>query len=86
MSQTAKLFLFLGSINAFAAIALGAFGAHLLKPRLSAEMTAVYQTGIQYHLLHAVGLLVFGLIAMPLLVSWYIRSSGWLMFAGIILF
>lgn len=86
MSQTAKLFLFLGSINAFAAIALGAFGAHLFKPRLSPEMTAVYQTGIQYHLFHALGLLVVGLIAMPLPVSWYLRASGWLMFAGIILF
>ena len=39
-------------------VALGAFGAHGLKARLSAAgMTDAWNTAVQYHLLHAVALL-----------------------------
>ena len=86
MSYTAKVFLFLGGINAALVVLLGAFGAHALKERLSAEMLAVYQTGVQYHLFHALGLLVVGLVATPLPASAYLKWSGWLMLAGIVLF
>ncbi len=43
------------------AVALGAFGAHGLKARLSAEMLAVWHTAVQYHAWHALGLLAIGL-------------------------
>jgi uncharacterized membrane protein YgdD (TMEM256/DUF423 family) len=39
------------------AVGLGAFGAHGLKARLSADMLAVWQTAVQYHPWHALGLL-----------------------------
>jgi uncharacterized membrane protein YgdD (TMEM256/DUF423 family) len=45
----------------FLGVALGAFGAHLLKTRLSAEMLAIWQTAVLYHLLHAVALLALAL-------------------------
>ena len=45
----------------FLGVALGAFGAHLLKARLSAEMLAIWQTAVLYHLLHAVALLALAL-------------------------
>mgnify|MGYP002150901482 CR=1 FL=1 len=38
-------------IGAFA-VALGAFGTHILKQKLNAEELAVYQTGVQYHFYH----------------------------------
>ncbi len=81
-----KTFLTLGAINAFLCIALGAFGAHGLKKTLSVDMLAVYQTGIQYHFYHAAGLLIVGLILLHFSKSRLIALSGWLMFAGIILF
>jgi len=84
--QSAKIFLVLGSINAMLAVVLGAFGAHALKTRLGTEMLTVYQTGVQYHFYHALGLLVVGIIAHQFPPSVWIRTSGWLMFAGIILF
>lgn len=81
-----KTFLILGAINAFFCIALGAFGAHGLKKMLSADMLAVYQTGIQYHFYHAFGILIIGLLLLHFPKSRLIPISGWLMLAGIVLF
>ena len=86
MPTTAKLFLILGGINAALVVMLGAFGAHGLKARMTVEMLAVYQTGVHYHLFHALGLLVVGLVATQIADSVFLRWSGWLMLAGIILF
>jgi uncharacterized membrane protein YgdD (TMEM256/DUF423 family) len=86
MHPTAKLFLILGGINAALVVMLGAFGAHGLKARLTAEMLAVYQTGVHYHLFHALGLLAIGIVATQIADSVWLRWSGWLMLLGIILF
>ncbi|MDH5481007.1 MAG: DUF423 domain-containing protein [Nitrosomonas sp.] len=81
-----KIFLLLGSINTFLCIALGAFGAHGLKQMLSTDMLVVYQTGVQYHFFHALGLLIIGLILFHYPKSRMIAASGWLMLLGILLF
>ncbi len=81
-----RVFLTLGAVNAFLCVALGAFGAHGLKQRLSTDMLAVYQTGVQYHFYHALGLIAVGLILLHLPASRLLTLSGWLMLAGIILF
>lgn len=86
MPYTAKLFITLGALNAFLAVLLGAFGAHALKARLSADMMAVFHTGNQYHFYHALGLLLVGVVAVQLPDSALLRSSGWLMLTGIALF
>lgn len=86
MSPAAKLFLILGGVNAALAVMLGAFGAHGLKTKISADMLAVYQTGLHYHLFHALGLLAAGLVATRLADSAWLRWSGWLMVLGIVLF
>ncbi|WP_096361183.1 DUF423 domain-containing protein [Sulfuricaulis limicola] len=65
---------------------LGAFGAHGLKAKLTADMLAVYQTAVHYHLFHALGLLAVGLVASQIADSVWLKWSGWLMLAGIILF
>lgn len=86
MPPLAKLFLILGGINAALVVMLGAFGVHGLKAKLTAEMLAVYQTGVHYHLFHALGLLVVGLVATQIADSVWLKWSGWLMLAGIVLF
>lgn len=78
--------LLLGSILMFLAVALGAFGAHALKKRLTPDMMKVYETGIQYHIAHALGLLLLGLLADRSSDSSLIVMAGWFLFAGIILF
>ncbi len=71
----------------FLGVALGAFGAHGLKARLSAEMLAIYQTGVLYHLIHAVALLGIGALAQrsssP---STALNVAGWAFTAGIVVF
>ena len=47
---------------------------------------AIFQTGVQYHFYHAVGLILVGLIAMQLTSPPYFRWSAWLMVMGIVLF
>ncbi|MDQ3186686.1 MAG: DUF423 domain-containing protein [Pseudomonadota bacterium] len=81
-----KTFLMLGAINAFFCVALGAFGAHGLKQKLTIDMLAVYQTGVQYHFYHALGLVAVGLILQHFPHSRLVALSGWLMLAGIVLF
>ena len=58
----AKTFIILGSAFGFLGVALGAFGAHGLRERLSDDMMAIYQTGIQYHLIHALAILAVGIL------------------------
>lgn len=53
----------LAALLGFAGVALGAFGAHGLRDRVSAPMLEVYRTGVLYHLLHAVVLLAVALAA-----------------------
>ena len=78
--------LFAGSINAMLAVLLGAFGAHGLKGRLTEAMLQVYQTGVQYHYYHSLGLILIGLVAFRITDSRALKWAAWLMLAGIILF
>lgn len=86
MQPVARLFIALGSINAALAVILGAFGAHILKTRLSPEMLTVYHVGSQYHFYHAIGMLLIGLLASQLHNDGMLQLSGFLMLAGIVLF
>ncbi|SEB94262.1 DUF423 domain-containing protein [Paenibacillus sp. GP183] len=81
-----KIFLVLGSLNAFLSVALGAFGAHALKSRLSTDMLNVYQTGVQYHMIHSIGLILIAVLADKLGSSSMVNVSGWALFIGIVLF
>jgi len=81
-----KIFLAAGGVAALVAVALGAFGAHALKGRLSPEMLVVWHTAVEYHMFHALGLLALGLASIQLAESALLKWSGWLMLAGIVLF
>ena len=81
-----KLFIIIGAINAFLAVALGAFGAHGLADKLEPKYLDIWKTGVTYQMFHATGLMIvailLGKIPSSALFSW----SGWLMLIGIILF
>ena len=81
-----KLFLILGSINAATAVTMGAFGAHSLKTKISQDMLSVFQTAVQYHFYHSLGLLIIGLLTIYFKPEKYLKIAGWIMFIGIILF
>jgi len=86
MTTTPKLFLILGALAAMLAVVLGAFGAHALRARLAPDLLAIYQTGIQYHFWHALGLLLIGVVAIHLPGSSMLKWAGWVMLAGIVFF
>lgn len=81
-----KIFLTLGTLNAFLCVLLGALGAHGLKHTLTPDMLTIFQTGVQYHFYHALGLILVGLTLFHLPQARLLKLSGWLMFAGIVLF
>ncbi|MFZ4454066.1 DUF423 domain-containing protein [Salibacterium aidingense] len=81
-----KLFVILGALNAALAVGFGAFGAHGLEGKLSDRLMDVYQTGVQYHIMHALGLLVIGLTAAYAGGSTSLSWAGWLLFGGIVIF
>lgn len=70
----------------FLAVGLGAFGAHGLQPKLTTRMFEIYQTGVQYHMIHAIAILIIAIVADrlgdPSILSW----AGWSMLLGIIFF
>jgi len=86
MPVPAKTFLLLGALACMLAVLLGAFGAHALRGKLTADLLAIYQTAVQYHFWHALGLLAIGIVAMHLPASAALRWAGWLMLAGIVIF
>ncbi len=69
----------------FNATLLGAFGAHILKFKLSTEMQSVYQTGISYQFYHTLALVLVEIISTTHN-SKYLKLSGYMFMTGIILF
>jgi uncharacterized membrane protein YgdD (TMEM256/DUF423 family) len=83
-----RTYLFLAGVLGFLGVALGAFGAHGLKRRLEGlpdgeQRLAWWQTGAQYHLIHA---LAVGLAAEVASRSPGGTVAGWLFLGGIVLF
>ena len=84
--MNARLALILAAAFLFAAVGLGAFGAHALKSRLAPDLMAVYQTAVQYHFWHALGLLAVGILLSHKPGSGALVAAAWLLVAGIVLF
>jgi len=81
----AKRILVIGALAAGIGVAAGAFGAHGLRPILSEKMMAVFETGVRYHLVHALAMLIAGLSAHWFNHRVFVRA-GWSFFAGILIF
>ena len=80
-----RTFVGLGAVLALVAVALGAFGAHGLRPTLSAADMATFETAARYQMYHALGLLAVAWVY----ARWpgtLIALAGWLFVAGIVVF
>lgn len=53
----------IGGVLGFLGVAIGAFGAHSLKPYIVPELLETYKTGVLYHLIHAGVIFAIGLSA-----------------------
>lgn len=81
-------FIIAGAINAFIAVAFGAFGAHALKEKLSEKYLAIWETAVQYQMYHAIGLIVIGILMSTNIIGNVSQLSwaGYLMLMGIVIF
>lgn len=75
-----------GAFCAALAVIFGAFGAHGIEARLEPRMLSVYQTAVEYHTYHALGIILIGLIITTRSNSILTRWAAAIMLAGIILF
>ncbi len=71
-----KIFVMLGSMSALIGVALGAFGAHGLKTRVAPELLVTWNTGVHYHLVHALGLVLIGILCQLLPDAALARTAG----------
>jgi len=74
-----------GAVLMALATAIGALGAHALKPRLAPDRYAVLQTALQYQFLNALGLLLVGAL-LAQRSGRGLRAAADLMLAGVVLF
>ena len=80
-----RFFFLSGAVAAFIAVALGAFGAHSLKTKLSADMLNIFEIGVRYQMYHALGLLAVGWACTKWPGAWT-NASGWLFVVGTVIF
>jgi len=75
----------MGAVLAAAAVILGAFGAHFLKDKLTPGDLEIFETGVKYHMYHALGLILLGVLGQQYGIN-IVNLSAILIFMGIILF
>jgi len=84
--MTSRLALACAAILMAAAVALGAFGAHALRTRLAPDALVVWQTAVNYHAWHSLGLLGVGVLMTQFPHARGFVRTAWLFVAGIALF
>lgn len=82
----AHLILTLAAVNGFLAVALGAFAAHGLRNIVGPDLINTFQTGVQYHMYHALALLGVGVLLLHFPRQTMLQASAWLFVAGIVIF
>ena len=95
-----QTFLVLGALFGFIGVALGAFGSHAIRSKLTTERVATFETGVRYQMWHALALFVVVIVE-----AWtpsggsssftlvadrggapLLLAAGWLFAGGIVLF
>jgi uncharacterized membrane protein YgdD (TMEM256/DUF423 family) len=80
-----KTLMFVGAVMGGVGVAIGAFGAHGLRGRLSPEMLAVFETGVRYHMYHALAILATAAL-FARVDGRAVVVAGWCFAAGIVVF
>ena len=86
ISQNTKKFMVIASLMMALTIAIGAFGAHGLKPYLDQYSTSIYEKAVSYQFYNTLGLFFISFISYLLPKSTKIVKSFYLIFIGTIIF
>jgi len=85
--ETQKRFLIIGGIMGLLGVAIGAFGSHGLSSLLETNgRTATFDTAVQYHLIHAVMLVLVAVLHGKIPSHPAMTRAGYFFLAGILLF
>lgn len=74
-----------GAFLAAVSVMAGALGAHAFRGQISENLLDSYRTGVLYHTVHAIALVVVGILA-RVFPARNFAPSGWLFSAGILFF
>ncbi len=81
-----RLAILLGAGNAVLAILIGAFAAHAIENKLSARMQEIFNTAADYHLYHALGLILIGVLIHQIPSNKFLTAATYLMLFAIVVF
>ncbi len=86
-----RIWIVLGALLAGLAVAASAYGAHGLKPQVEKRLADPqrledFETAVRNQTIHALGIIVVGLVGRGTRRSWATCAAGGLFFAGIVLF
>lgn len=81
-----RLPLILGALLVLLAVMAGAFGAHALRDLVSERSMGVFQTGVQYQMIHSLGLILIAILgALDVSRRLLVLAAGFLV-AGVVMF
>lgn len=81
-----RYFLIFAALSGFLTVALGAFAAHALKQQLNAESLAIFRTGVDYQMFHALALLTISLLIKQQPKTTLLKVAGYAFIIGTLLF
>ena len=84
--MNARVAITLSALFLFAAVGVGAMGAHALRAVIAPELQQAFTNALQYHFYHALGLLGIGILLQHKPGSRLLAAAGWLLVVGIVLF
>src|SRR5690606_30699683 len=86
MPVQSKIIMGIACVALLLATMLGAYGSHVLRPSAPAEAWAAYQTAVQYHFYHGLGLFALGLVWERTGRPWLAGLCAAALCAGLLLF
>ncbi|MBD2182359.1 DUF423 domain-containing protein [Planktothrix sp. FACHB-1355] len=82
-----NIFLSVAAILGGLSVALGAFGAHALKEKLTERSLEIFETGVRYQMYHALALLLVALLLTRAEIpQTSLIASGFAFIAGVVIF
>lgn len=82
-----NIFLSMAAILGGLSVALGAFGAHALKEKLTERSLEIFETGVRYQMYHALALLLVALLLTRAEIpQTSLIASGFAFIAGVVIF
>ncbi len=83
--MTPRRIITVGAILGAVGVAVGAFGAHAVADTVTAERLKVFETAARYQQIHAIAVIISGLIAANWPSTW-VNAAAYLFFSGVIVF